>query len=269
MLHLLKIEWLKIKNYRTFWIIFILFLISIIGANYFTHEIQEMIFSKEAKKDPTNAVVKMFVGNPPYSFPMVWQMAAQVASYLLIIPGLLTIILFTNEYSYKTHRQNIIDGLTRKQFISSKILFVTVTALIYTAMVGITAIIFGSLGDKAFSVEKIQYLGYAFLQALNYCFFALMLSVLFRRSGITMGVYFLYVVIFDNILFHVLNKYLDNTGYFLPVESSDGLIIAPIFQSIQEHFLKRPDANYILISCLVYIAVFVYVSYQRFQKADQ
>jgi ABC-2 type transport system permease protein len=268
MLHLLKIEWLKVKNYRTFWIIFILFLISIIGANYITHEFQQMIFGKQAKKDPTNAVVKMFLGTPPYSFPQVWQMASQVASYLLIIPGLLTIILFTNEYSYKTHRQNIIDGMTRSQFISSKLLQVLIIAVISTMMVTITALIFGYTGDKPFSTDKMYYVGYSFLQCLNYCFFALLIGVVFKRSGISIGVYFLYVVILENILDIVLNKYVNNTGYFLPVESADGLVTAPIFEGLQKQFLTRPDPKYILVACSIYILLYVLLSYRKFEKDD-
>jgi len=268
MLHLIKLEWLKVKNYRTFWIIFILFLISIVGANYITHEFQQMIFGAEAKKNPQNAVVKMFLGNPPYFFPQVWQMTTQVASYLLIIPGLLTIILFTNEFSYKTHRQNIIDGLTRHQFITSKILNVLIIAIISTLMVTLTALLFGYSGDKPFSSEKMHFIGYSFLQCLNYCFCALLFCVLFKRSGISIGVYFLYVVILENILAIVLNKYANNTGYFLPVESADSLIYAPIFEVIQKQFLTRPEVKYLLLTSTGYILIYLLISYRKFQKDD-
>jgi ABC-type transport system involved in multi-copper enzyme maturation permease subunit len=268
MLHLIKLEWLKVKNYRTFWIIFILFLVSIVGANYITHEFQQMIFGEEAKKNPQNAVVKMFMGSPPYFFPQVWQMASQVTSYLLIIPGLLTVILFTNEFSYKTHRQNIIDGLTRHQFITSKVLNVLIIAIFSTIMVAITATIFGYTGDKPFSTERFQYVGYSFLQCLNYCFCALLFSVVFKRSGITIGVYFLWVVILENILAVVMNKYANNTGYFLPVESGDSLIYAPIFEGIQKFFLTRPDPKYLLLTCIGYILLYLFLSYRKFSKDD-
>jgi ABC-type transport system involved in multi-copper enzyme maturation permease subunit len=268
MLHLLKIEWLKVKNYRTFWIIFLLFLVSIIGANYITHEFQQMIFAKDVKHNPSDAIVKMFLGTPPYSFPQVWQMVSQVTSYLLIIPGLLTIILFTNEFSYKTHRQNVIDGMSRTQFITSKLLYILVIAVISTLMVVVTTLIFGYAGDKPFSTDKMYYVGYSFLQNLNYCLFALLIGVVFKRSGISIGVYFLYVVILENIIDIVLNKYVNNTGYFLPVESADSLVTAPIFETLQKQFLTRPDPKYILIACSIYILLFILLSYRKFQKDD-
>lgn len=268
MLHLLKIEWLKIKNYRTFWIIFILYLVSIVGANYLVNERLNIYFDKTIKKNPTDAFLKMLIGTPPFSFPQVWQMVSQVSSYLLIIPGLLTIIMVTNEYNYKTHRQNVIDGMTRQRFISSKLLLVISMAVIATAVVALTAIGFGYNGATPFSTDKLYYVGYAFIQFLNYCFLALLFSVLFRRSGISLGVYFLYVVIFDNILFYVLNKYVNNTGYFLPAESADGLITAPIFQGVQKQLLTRPDFKYVMATCIIYILLYVFISYRKFQKDD-
>jgi hypothetical protein len=40
---LLYIEWLKLKNYRTFWILGILYLISIFAVNYIGYRIQEEV----------------------------------------------------------------------------------------------------------------------------------------------------------------------------------------------------------------------------------
>ncbi len=268
MLHLIKLEWLKVKNYRTFWIIFILYLIGIIGANYITHEIQGMIWGAEAKKNPSSAMLKFILGNPPYSFPQVWQMVAQTSSYLLIIPGLLTVILFTNEYSYKTHRQNLIDGLTRYEFISSKILTVIIISLISTLLVGVTALAFGYTGDKPLSFERLLFIGYSFIQSLNYCFFALLISVLFRRSGISIGVYFIYVVILEFVLFFVFKRYVYNTGYFLPVESADGLISAPLFERGQKEFFPKPEVKYILMTCIGYIALYLLIIYRKFKTDD-
>lgn len=266
MLQLLKIEWLKVKDYRTFWIIFILYLVSIVLANYGVYLFQEIIFGEQAKKDPTNAAIKWILGNPPYSFPQVWQMASQVASYLLIIPGLLTLVLVTNEYSYKTHRQNLIDGLTRSQFITSKILNVVVIAICSTIMVAVASLLFGFTGAKPFSFDKAHYLFYSFLQCLNYCLFALLLGILVRRSGLAIGVYFLYVIIFDNILFWIMYEYLYNTGYYLPIESADNLISAPLAQDLQKNIMKRPATEGILAACIAYILLYVVLTYRKFQK---
>src|SRR4030095_12140300 len=118
MLKLLKIEWLKLKNYRTFWILTTLYMLSIVGINFIVFKIQESIFEEKQSK----GVAELLIGSRPYSFPTVWQMTAFVSSFLLFLPGLLMIIFITNEFSYKTHRQNIIDGWSRRQFISVKLM---------------------------------------------------------------------------------------------------------------------------------------------------
>ena len=42
MKHLLKIEWLKVKNYKAFWVFSILYSFSILGINYTGYYINEL-----------------------------------------------------------------------------------------------------------------------------------------------------------------------------------------------------------------------------------
>lgn len=266
MLHLLKIEWLKVKNYRTFWVLFILYLISIIGANYLIHAVLQANLEDTMRKNPTDVFIKMMIGTPPYAFPLSWGMTAYVSSYLFIIPGFLSIILFTNEFSFKTHRQNLIDGQTRNEFITAKLLSIISICLISSITISLTAMAFGFTGTKPFGGEYLKYFSLSFLQCLSYCCLALMFGTIFKRSGIALGVYFIYVVIFDNVLFQVLNKYVYNTGYFLPIESADNLIPLPIAEAVQEHFLVKPEFTYILMSCLAYLTLYIFISYRKFKS---
>ena len=180
MLHLLKIEWLKLKNYRTFWILSALYLISIYGINYIVYRIQENIYSAKVAK----GMAEIVIGSRPYSFPAVWQMTSYVSSYLLFLPGLLLIIFITNEYSFKTHRQNIIDGWSRKDFISVKLVLAVIVAFISTLMVFFTALSFGLSSGSAFNYDKVYYLGYFFIQTLSYSMVALLFSILFKRGAL-------------------------------------------------------------------------------------
>ena len=68
MKQLLKIEWLKVKNYRTFWILSSLYLISIWGINFIVFRVQHNVYEDQKTGD----VAKMFIGGPPYAFPKVW-----------------------------------------------------------------------------------------------------------------------------------------------------------------------------------------------------
>ena len=185
---LLNIEWMKVKNYRTFWILSVLYLVSIFGVNYIAY----LIWDARPKKSG----IDMMVGNPPFQFPDVWHTVGYASSFLMFIPGLLMIISVTNEYSFKTHRQNVIDGWSRKEFILVKILMTVIVALVSTLAVFLTALLFGIYeGVSSVSFEKIEYIGYFFIQSLSYTSIALLFSILFKRSGLSIGFYFLYSLI--------------------------------------------------------------------------
>ena len=68
----------------------------------------------------------------PFAFPDVWQTVSWNSTMLFIIPAILIITLTTNEFVYKTHRQNIIDGWSRKQFISVKLVEVLLLSVFTT-----------------------------------------------------------------------------------------------------------------------------------------
>ncbi|HEV7622460.1 MAG TPA: ABC transporter permease, partial [Flavisolibacter sp.] len=215
MFHLLHIEWLKLKYYRTFWILSILFIISIFGINYITHE----ILSNDMLKNPSMTFI---IGGPPFQFPQVWQTIPYVSGFLLFIPGLLMVISITNEYSFKTHRQNIIDGMSRTEFILVKMLLAVILALISSILVLITTVLFGiAEGGASVSFNGINFIGYFFIQALNYSFVAILFSLLFKRSGISIGVFFLYVVVLENMISGLLNRYTNHIGYYLPLKSAN------------------------------------------------
>ncbi|HEX2534414.1 MAG TPA: ABC transporter permease [Chitinophagaceae bacterium] len=261
MRQLLYTEWLKVKNYRTFWVLSALFLISIFGINYIAYQIQDA-------RPKDNPMADALIGVPPFQFPEVWQTVAYMSSFLLFIPGLLMIISLTNEFSFRTHRQNIIDGWSRNQFISVKLLLVLILSLASTLIVLGNAYFFGMAEARPFSAEKMEYIGYFFLQAMSYTAVALLFGLLFRRSGIAIGVYFLYVVVLENMIAGLLNRYAGNTGYFLPLESSDSLIPFPFLRELTKRFVERPDATYLLVATGVYLVLYYFLARRKFETTD-
>jgi hypothetical protein len=65
MLQLLKIEWLKVKNYKAFWVFTILYLVAILGINYTGFYVNSLTVQ--------NLPASQIVLGSPYSFPKVWQ----------------------------------------------------------------------------------------------------------------------------------------------------------------------------------------------------
>ncbi len=262
MLQLLKVEWMKVKNYRTFWVLSILYLVSIFGVNYTTYRVQE---ARPKKSD----MADMIIGNPPFQFPDVWHTVSYMSSWLLFLPGLLMIISFTNEYAYKTHRQNIIDGWSRMEFISVKIVLAIILAIVSTVAVFITAYLFGiAEGVTPVSFEKVEYIGYFFVQALSYSSAALLLALLFKRSGIAIGVYFLYTMFIENMLAGLLNKYADNVGRYMPLETTDNLIPFPFFKNIVGQFRASYNVPLLLTMSVVYLTLYYFITIKKFRTDD-
>ncbi|HEX6914406.1 MAG TPA: hypothetical protein VF145_04155, partial [Chitinophagaceae bacterium] len=57
------------------------------------------------------------------------------------------------------------------------------------------------------------------------------------------------------------------SGFFLPVDSADNLMVMPVFGELQKQ-IERPAFEYILAACISWILIYVFVSYQRVAKAD-
>ncbi|AXY77699.1 hypothetical protein D3H65_28595 [Paraflavitalea soli] len=255
---------MKLKNYRTFWILSILYVVSIFGANYIVYRIQQAIFEEKQAK----GVVQLFIGGPPFAFPNVWHTTTYISSFLLLLPGLLMIISVTNEYSFKTHRQNVIDGWNRREFISTKIMLALIGALFSTILVTLTALSFGFLQGEPFTTEKSIKVFYFFIQALSYSLVALLFALLFKRGGLAIGIFFLYPLVLENLISALMNRYLDFSGRYLPLESTDNLIPFPLFENVQRQIIKAPNFTALLIVALVYIALYVFFISRKFETDD-
>lgn len=258
MFYLLKIEWLKIKNYKAFWIFLGLYLLGLYSINYVAYELQSQVKKSDLPFD-------IF----PYDFPKVYQTITWVSGWLLYFPGMLIILMISNEYTFKTHRQNIIDGLTRKQFILAKIYAAIILAFITTVICFIIAAGFGITFSNSFSFEGIEYIAYSFLQSLCYLFFAMILAVLLRRSGLAMAIFFLYGLIFEQMIgLLVDNKLLESHSfwYYMPLQASD-VLIPPTF--IKDIIYKdSPSATILIIVCCIYISLYCFLSLRKFQRED-
>jgi ABC-2 type transport system permease protein len=108
--NILQTEWLKVKNYRAFWLLLMVTAISYPGINGVAY--YAFMDSIDAKSQ-SGQLVKMLLGNP-FAFPQTFHTTAYLSSFFTFIPAIVVIMMITNEYMFKTHRQNIIDGWKKK-----------------------------------------------------------------------------------------------------------------------------------------------------------
>jgi hypothetical protein len=251
---------MKIKNYRAFWVFSIFYLVSIFLINYIgwsTHQ-------RTTQEVPGSGAIMGHV----YSFPKVWQTVGWMSSWLLYFPGMIIIMLMTNEFNFKTHRQNIIDGLSRNQFIGVKIVLAVFLAILITLANVLTAFYFGFNSTGSFSTAGMEYIGYIFLQSIAYIFFALMLAVLFRRSGLAIIVFLLYGIIFEWLITALItfNFHWAPAGYFLPLQASDVLIPIPFGKKL--FYPDTPAVSVLVATIAAYLFAYIYFARRKFLQDD-
>jgi ABC-type transport system involved in multi-copper enzyme maturation permease subunit len=228
MLNLIKTEWLKIKNYPAFWWIICITALSYPGINYTFLSIYHNITAKQTMQ---SQIVKALVGNP-FSFPEAWHTVAFFSSLFIFIPAIVVIMLITNEYTYKTNRQNIIDGWSRSQFMWSKFISVVIITLIVSVIYFVVSLIIGSTNTDNVNASKWDQFYYVLLfafQTFAQLSIAFLIGLLVRKSFIALAIFIFYFIILEPILVGVLKYKAHDIGRFLPLEISDRLIPVPAF----------------------------------------
>ncbi len=260
-MRLLSIEWLKIKNYKTFWVLVGLFALFLPLFN--------SIFSSGIFNSGSGGLPGL-----SYSFPGVWSSYSYFASIFVMFISFLIIILISNEYSYKTHRQNIIDGHTRLQFFHAKVGLVIMLALFTTVYTAIGAVAFGMIYSTsyAFFTTGMVSLWYFFILCLNYYGLAFMLTLLLKRSGLTIGIFLIYALFIETILSTLFNYYSGgkHLGFYLPLQSSDELLPFPL-QRMAGSAMNGgvyPDNGWLLLVSCIYILLYYFISRRRILKSD-
>lgn len=258
---LLAIEWLKIKRFRTFWILIGFFLFLLPAWNY----------------GISNGIMKIGGSNinllsQAYSFSNVWQNLGFWTSIFVVFIAILTIILTTNEYQYKTNRQNVIDGWKRLDFYHAKWQVIFSLSLLTTLYVFLVGIVFGgAYGSFTDFPGHIISLFYVWILAFNYYAFALLLSLFFKRSGITIGIFFLYCMIIESLVSKLTNWVLDtNAGNFMPLQCSDELLPFPIIDMVKTlaQMPAGPSSWTYVVASFAWIIIYYFIGREKLLRSD-
>jgi ABC-2 type transport system permease protein len=262
MIRLLKLEWLKVKTYKAFWILAALFFASIFLVNFIVYN----FVNRNA------AAVGALITDTPFSFPNVWQTISYVSGFLLFLPAILVIILVAQEFSNRTHRQHVIDGLSRKQFMLAKIYLIVVLSLVFTLSVFFCCIFFGFLARSAFSFTNIQYLFWFFWEVFSYSTLAFLSAVYIKKAGLAIGAFFLYSWIVEKTISSVLNIAGYKSGYFfgnyLPLASVDKLVPIPFAKLVTKEFDNTINLPLLVIFSAIYLGVYYFFLHKKLLKSD-
>ncbi|HVS98472.1 MAG TPA: ABC transporter permease [Puia sp.] len=267
MLQTLRVEWLKVRRYHTFWILLGMTILSIPGLTYMLFDLMKNSFPKGKGT--------ALLGSP-FAFPDAWQTVSWNSTLLFILPAILIITLTTNEFTYKTHRQNIIDGWSRQQFIGIKLLELVLLSAVCTLVVFVTTLIFGLAVNKlppgVSMWQESRFLFYYFVQLISYSTIAFLMALLIRRAGLSIAAFLIYMLA-ENIVVGIFrNVYKLNGVDYLPEEVTDRLIPQPylrkVLQSPAETMRWEHHIPIYLGIAALYLLVYFLIAERRFKTSD-
>lgn len=222
-----------------------------------------------------------------FNFPYIWHFNTFVTAFFKLFLAIVIVSMMSNEYSNKTIKQNLIDGLSKKEFILSKFLIVISFALVSTLFVFVVSMILG-LGYSDYNeipiiFSELEFLAAYFVKLIGFFSFCLFLGILVKRSAFALGFLILWQV-FEAFVRGMIRWKLfdaettDTIMGFFPLNAMWNLIKEPFsrlnaVQSAVKQMGEQLTLNYhvhwyeILI-VLVWTAIFILSSYALLKKRD-
>ncbi len=225
-----------------------------------------------------------------FNFPYIWHFNTYVAAILKFFLLLVIVSMMSNEYSYKTLKQNLIDGLSKKEFILSKFYTVIAFAAISTIFVFVVSLILGLVysdyDEFAIIVSDLEYLLAFFIKLVGFFSFGLFLGILVKRSAFAVGAMFVWLIIesmFKGFLYWEFQD-AENTSekvngimQFLPLEAMTNLIKEPfsrlgavksVASQIGKTFVETSVEFSTILIVSVWTFIFIFLSYKLLLKRD-
>jgi ABC-type transport system involved in multi-copper enzyme maturation permease subunit len=202
--------------------------------------------------------------------------------------------MIANEYSYGTLKQNLIDGMSKKEFLLSKVYTILVFSLVSTTLVFVISLILGlkysSFTEIGIIFSDLEYLFAYFLKHVAFFSFCLFLALLIKRSAFTLG--FIFVWFLGENIGHAILKYqilgythldkdttpIDFLKKLFPLESMSNLIVEPFTRlnfvksvtttvgaTIEKNYAVEPVS---IVIVLFWTCLFLLLSFYILKKRD-
>jgi len=275
MLRLLQIEFYKLKHSRSSKILslayfIILSFIALIASVEFNFG------------DIQVSVADMGI----FNFPVIWHFTTYIAALLKFFLAIVIVSMMSNEYSNRTLKQNLIDGLSKKEFVLSKFYAVIVFSLLSSIFVFVLTLILGySFSDYTeFSIvtRELDFIFAYFLKLVAFFSFCLFLGVLVKRSAFALGFLFVWWIA-ENIVYAIFRWQLGaetskSILQFFPLEAMSNLIDRPWERlDFVREAANQLQANigvdyalhwYEVLIASLWVLIFIYSTYYLLKKRD-
>ena len=225
-----------------------------------------------------------------FNFPYIWHFNTYVAALLKFFLLLVIVSMMSNEYSNKTLKQNLIDGLSKKEFILSKFYTVIGFALTSTLFVFILSLILGffysDYNEFAIITSDLEYLVAFFVKLVGFFTLGLFLGILVKRSAFAIGALLVWLI-GEKIIWLIALWFFraskesmvqaSEVTFWLPLEAMANLIKEPwsrlgavkTLANQMGGFSKSYAVEFTdIIIVLIWTFIFIYGSFVMLKKGD-
>jgi ABC-2 type transport system permease protein len=232
-----------------------------------------------------------------FNFPFIWHFNTFIAAFFKLFLAVVIVSMVSNEYSNRTLKQNLIDGLSKKEFIASKLIMVVVfsalSALFVTLISAILGGIYSDYTEWSLIVLDLQFLGLYFLKLIGFFSLCLFLGILIKRSAFALGV-LIVLAIAEQIAFGIGGELLyefmtfdeksdafalaQEIKSFFPLQASFNLIHEPFtrlsaVQSVVKELGETMELDYYTSAkeiglASLYAFLYIWGSYKLIQRRD-
>lgn len=223
-----------------------------------------------------------------FNFPFIWHFNTYIAAILKFFLAIVIVSMMANEYSYGTLKQNLIDGMSKKELVLSKFLTVVAFALASTVFVFVMSLILGlcfsSYTEVSIIFSDLEYVLAFFVKLTGFFSLCLFLGILVKRSAFAIG-FLLVLSIAEGIANGILTfKIFPDSpiaGYitqFFPLEAMSNLIVEPfsrlsLVKTIGSQIGVKNTKDYgvaftTILIVLAWVCILNLLSYKILKKRD-
>ncbi|SFN86309.1 ABC-2 family transporter protein [Bizionia echini] len=219
-----------------------------------------------------------------FNFPLIWHITTFFASYFKLFFAIVVVSMIGNEYSNKTIKQNLIDGLSKKEFILSKFYTIVFFSLFATVLIAIASFLIGlyysSYTEASIIFRETEFLLAYFVKLVGFFTLCLFFAMLLKRSAFALA-FLIVLYIAEWLIFWGSYEIFGSTETafkvknFLPLESMYKLIDQPIQRIMMTKFPEKADLSYDyavhwyeIAIVLGWTAIFVFLSLRLLKKRD-
>ncbi|HEX9729398.1 MAG TPA: ABC transporter permease subunit [Gemmatimonadales bacterium] len=205
---LFRNEMLKMVKRLAFWVTLIFFS----GVTLIEHGASFV----RAREDPTRS----------FALPEAWgEIITDDLEAALIFGAIVLILLVANEFTWRTARQNVIDGLSKTQLFVGKTMLIPLLAVIFVGVKITSGAFFAYLGTDRSAADALMTgmhwhaMAGACMAFLGWGSLAFAVSTAIRSGGPSMGVWLFYVAALEGLIGEVMLKIshrLETVVEFLP-----------------------------------------------------